>query len=40
MIYYIDIDEIPGFFSLVKFVFLFHLADLDFTMVTNVIIIF
>lgn len=33
-----DIDEIPGFFLFVKFVFLFHLVDVDVIMVTNIII--
>lgn len=33
-----DIDEKPGFFLFVKFVFLFHLVDEDVIMVTNIII--
>jgi len=33
-----DIDEIPGFFLFVKFVFLFHLVDEDVIIVTNIII--
>jgi len=33
-----DIEEIPGFFLFVKFVFLFHLVEIDVIMVTNIII--
>ena len=40
MVHYIDIHEIPGFLSLVKFVFLFYLVDLDVVMLETVIVIF